>query len=287
MFFIVWWFTLACVNDTSPALSSVQSSSATKTSTTEHKIEHRVVDMRPLGAVYKEIGWDSLQPHFAMKLPENFGIEYAYIDQMVGIVNLLDSPCPKSWGGDVSFAQSILDDDCAYVWKVVSYIDQRLQQQDDANDIVSSLAFPGPYFIDRDTGLELWLDMENPIRNQAIQRLMDIIHTMQEQENTLSSVWMYLYYEQKIMKVRFDIGKYGQKMSEYLQDIAKTGTIIEVFDPVDTEIVDTVSGDASTMYTMSTSLQWGVRSSPTWFVHGYRLRGLQSVRQIITTQNLP
>ena len=293
MFGIVWVFTLACVNDSSPsAVSRVQS-------TTEHKIEQRVVDMQPLGVVFKEISWERLQPVLSLKLPDSVGVEYAYIDQLVGIVNLLDSPCPQSWGGDVSFAQSMLVDDCAYVWKVVSYIDQRLQQEHDANEIVASLAFPGPYFADRDTGLELWLDMENPIRNRSLQRLMDVINTIHQQKNEYPSVWMYLYYEKKLVKVQFDIGKYGQKMSEFIQNNQESSTILQMFDAVDTEIVETVSGDVSTMHTenasqqsqelqqLQQSQQWGIRSSPTWFVHGYRLRGLQSVRQIITTQNLP
>jgi len=207
-----------------------------------------------------------------------------YQNKMAGVVNLLRSACPDSWVQEKSLIQSVLGNtSCDQDKILLKQALQLLEMGVEVDKIISSLALPGPHFQERDHNetLELWLDSESNILGNVIERIIElqdvqIIFRFYGKETVVAEQF------NELGNVKFN-EKIGQKLTLWLDGERKIEHLIAILKP-NSEPIKSASSVSKNNEKVTT---FGVRSSPTWFVKGYRLRGLQSAKQIRRIQAYP
>ena len=227
----------------------------------------------------EEVSNEKLEPLLA----DILGRELTEIERvkLIPIVQLMRSSCSLIWDKKGSLAQGILISDCRDESNDIVFIKQisvALQETFEAESdktvagIIESLALIGPYFKERDHDqiIEIWLSAEKPFLREVMIRVLKVEAEL---------FHFYFYGEQEhpqlgssfLLKLDADN---RQKLSDWLASDAKIEQFVYMIEKIEK------SREISLQQNQKEAERFGVRSSPTWFVNGYRLRGLQSVRQI-------
>ena len=221
----------------------------------------------------QEVSTDQLRPVVSLIL----GRELTLVEQekLLPMLQLMRSSCATIWEQKGSIAQGLILPDCLARSKDSALVrrmsrDLAPESNRSVEDIVSSLALTGPYFQERDQGqaIEVWLSVEKPFLSEVIGRAIQL---------SANQLHFYFWGEQEHPQLgsHFVLNlseENRQKLTKWVAGGAKIEQFVSMIEP-------NVIASSMTQNQKSRS-DVGVRSSPTWFVKGYRLRGLQSVRQI-------
>ena len=256
----------------SSCTSSDSSNVSKETTKKSVSVKPKVVSLSRINAIpLEEISEATLKP-IVQKVLERELTEQEEL-KLFPILQLIHSSCASVWDDKGSIAQGLVHPACtdSNDKALLQNISRQLEEQKLVKDIISSLALSGPYFKqrDQDKSIEVWLSTENPNLSDVVERIVEL---------PVEYVYFYLYGEgpHKQLPSYFRVNlntRNRQKMSEWLASDVKIGQFVSIVD---------VRSSAATSVAQNQiqAEKFGVRSSPTWFVQGYRLRGLQSIRQI-------
>ena len=241
-----------------------------KTTSVSKRVDVELI--RPNVIQLEEVSEEKLRPLIIEMLER----ELTEIEEqkLFPILQLMRSSCSLIWEKKGSLAQGLILPECLESSNDIALmktIALKLANETPVEDIVASLALSGPYFKkrDQDQVIEVWLSAEKPLLSVMIKRILQLsadgihFHLFGENDHpSLPSSFMLNLSEEN-----------RQKLSDWVAG----GSKIEQFVSM---IEENKSQQSSINQNQKEAEQFGVRSSPTWFVNGYRLRGLQSVRQI-------
>jgi hypothetical protein len=228
--------------------------------------------------VVKEIGLEQLSQVF-----KNNDILEVNYSKVVAISNLVKSPCPNSWENELSIAESIITrDSCLQDNTFMKEIQRRINLME-IDMISSSLALSGPYFEQRDNDsiIEVWINTNSPTLPMVIERLVEMapaicrFHMYGDQNQTKQSL------------NRLGVVSIDKELSDMMREWSDTTTDIDKLIAI-LKLKSTNSEKYISLDSNNENIEeLGIRSSPTWFVKGYRLRGLQSTKQINRIRQYP
>jgi hypothetical protein len=260
MFFIVFMATLAC-NDKGKKPDPVPQSKP---------VVLRIGDDD--SPVPNEITNDQIEP-----LLDKSNIEQQYWSVIVPIVNMIRSPCVDSWNAELTLAQSLVKPEkCLQDHTILNKIYSDLLLKQPVETIISSLAMPGPYFKERDSEevIEIWIDSETVVFKQIIERLVQLpTHNVRFHVHGPETQLVKQLHSLNVIKLSTEA---VQSMQIWLKSGKKIESLLSQLNRFSVQ-----SSNSSSFTKNNNSLElFGIRSSPTWFIKGYRLRGLQSSKQI-------
>jgi hypothetical protein len=235
-------------------------------------MESKVVSLSRINAIpLEEVSEERLKPIIQKFLERELTEEEE--QKLFPILQLMHSSCVSVWDDKGSIAQGLVHPACtdSNDKALLQSISIQLEKQKPVEEIVSSLALSGPYFKERDQdkSIEVWLSAENPHLSDVVERILKL---------SVENVYCYLFGESAHKKLPSNfIINLNQESRLKMSDWLVSGAEVEQF----VSIVGISSSESNSVtQNQAQAGKFGIRSSPTWFVQGYRLRGLQSVRQI-------
>ena len=263
---MIFFFILSCFSDVDPESKR----SAPQSKSVSIKIGQKATP------VLNEVTTVDLRPHLQSVSEEKW-------EAIAAVGNLIRSPCPNSWDQEWSVATSLVSaQSCPQDNTVFQIMTQRVLDGNDPNQIVSDLALPGPHFSDRNIAnvIEIWIDGKGIGLKKIIERVIDLSPvtiqfvfygtTSVEQQRLQSFGPIHVHQE------------LGHKLSGWID---KNGDFEQIIGMLQDN--DITPSDSLITSDQQIIEKYGIRSSPTWFVNGYRLRGLQSSQQIKRVQKYP
>lgn len=227
------------------------------TQNTEQRIEKKASSQKVHVSLESEIGGDievSFE-QFLIQIPQTKKLSEEEQRKLWSILHLIQSPCAFQTGSVLSSLQSnTCEASDLILQRALVNISLSNEQ------LVDKLTYPDFWFSHAKQGqekvvVELWISEDSPVW----QLLDSHLHTLQ---NATLRVCITETQRELIDNYPLPI---GQNLSDLLGEIVKNDTIIS---------------------RCSSHLLNEVRSSPTWFVDGFRLRGFQSVNSIQRLINL-
>ena len=180
--------------------------------------------------------------------------------KVVGLSNLLRSPCVEEYQSGLSLGESIVNQGCGKALDWVNFIDEKLNTTS-ADDFLFSYALPGPYWGPNSEGIEVFVHADAPELSLVLER----IHQLQ------MSVFVIQHQDSKLIGIsKCD----GQNMTEEERYSLNKCHNISVNEKRRNAYQSFISSDYSS-------------SSPVWMLNGYLVRGLQSVRMLQHYQQYP
>lgn len=237
-----------------PAINSVQNIKMY----TENRIELDEVSSEQLYEILSLIGVEDLSPEEAEKA--------------FAITNLLQSSCPQIWEQEGSLAQGLMLSQCREESKDIDLFQKILHDvraEKEVQNVLASLALVGPYFKDHDQkeGIEVWIQSETKGFSSIIKRIVEL---------DMPQITIYIYGDESMLPSNFTINLSSENRQKLTKWVAENGSIRQF----NNMFVNENLGSFDSKQIREEANKLGVRSSPTWFVQGYRLRGLQSIRQL-------
>ena len=199
---------------------------------------------------HREIEWSEIAP--LLKEPLQFPLK------TTAIANLITSPCPDSWRDKKSVAESLVQQSCLKDREIFLYIDQQLTHKS-VEEILEFLVFPGPYF--QVVTPSVWIENSkvDSVLRSTVKRILEL------------ELWdcTVIIFDDHSLKIYSIPEKNRQKLTDWIDRNGKLRQIVPI-------LQEELQQNSEVLMNPN-ALE--IRSSPTWFIKGYRMRGLQSHRQ--------
>ena len=170
-------------------------------------------------------------------------------DKVIGIVNLLRSPCVNEWLENISMAESVTRGKCGKTIDWLSPIDGSLNSKS-VQDILFEFTVPGPYFSDNKED-SVWYREDS----KGTELIKSKIDTLKLDINLIE--WSRVNQQYRVVQCN-------------LKDLDCTNDW------------NTISSS-----NWLDSHPEFAKSSPVWFINGYLLQGLQTNRTLLHVSTLP